>query len=181
MRGGGVDASKPLRQRDFPQQLGTGTSTIAKAGCLLLCIDNAAHRLIGSPRDPVALNARGVAHDCFDGSSAFTERLAAQAGLVCGPRVEQSIDVMSKLIASYLASGRLVLAHVDHDSTLPKGDPEADHWVLIHAHAGLTYIYDDSAPGEMGGLVTTTLSAPSAWRDRRPYVVRGFRTVRRSD
>lgn len=168
-----------LRQGDYPgHKFGTGSSTFAGAGCLLFCIDGARHRLKGAPLDPVGLNALGVANDCFDGSSAFTERLAAQAGLVCGPRFEQSVSVMAKAAASYIASGRLLLLHVDHDSTKPKGDPEAEHWVLGHLVAGQTLVYDDPTFGKQGGLMLSTLTAPSAYRDGRPYVVRAFRTLR---
>lgn len=169
----------PLRQggEHASHQLGTGSSTFGKAGCLLYCLDNARHRLTGHSLDPVGLNALGVAGDCFDGSNAYTEKLAKVAGLKCGPRVDKSVGLMSSMINAYLASGRLILGHVDHDSTKPKGDPEADHFILIHTHAGLTYVYDDSATGQMGGLVVGTLTAPSAWRDHRPYRLLAFRTL----
>ncbi len=170
-----------LRQADArwtAHKLGVGSSTFGRAGCLLFCLDNARARIKGVPLDPVGLNQLGVEHDCFDGSGAFIERLAAQAGLVAGPRFEQSVDVMAKALVGYLASGRLILGHVDHDSTKPKGDPEADHWVLIHLLAGQTFIYDDPAFGAQGGLVMSSLTAPSAYRDGRPYALRAFRTLR---
>ena len=174
-----MTATKPLRQGGecATHQLGLGSSTFGGAGCLLYCLDNARHRLTGHALDPVGLNDDGIAHDCFIGSGAKIEALARIAGLSCGPRVEQSVDVMSKMAASYLASKRLLLLHVDHDSTKPKGDPEADHWVLGHILAGLTVVYDDPAVGEQGGLILSTLTAPSAWRDHRPYAVRAFRTL----
>lgn len=171
-----------LRQSDprwTGHKLGVGSSTFGRAGCLLFCLDNARARIRGLANDPVELNQLGVDHDCFDGSSAFTERLAGVGGMVCGPRFESPVDVMAKAIVSYLASGRLILAHVDHDSTLPKGDAEADHWVLVHLLAGSsTLVYDDPAFGAQGGLVLSTLTAPSAYRDGRPYAVRAFRMLR---
>jgi hypothetical protein len=174
-----VTATAPLRQggEHAAHKLGVGSSTFGGAGCLLYCLDNARHRLTGHPLDPVGLNDLGVANDAFIGSGAKTEQLANLAGLSCGPRVEQSVEIMSKMLAGYLATKRLALLHVDHDSTKPKGDPEADHWVLAHTQAGLTVVYDDPATGEMGGLILSTLTAPSAWRDHRPYVVRAFRTL----
>jgi hypothetical protein len=175
-----LTAELPLRQADprwKGRRLGAGTSTFGNAACLLLAIDNARHRLTGAPLDPVQLDAAGVMAGAFVGSGAIIEKLAKVAGLVAGPRVDLLPDIAGKAISSYLASGRLILAHVDHDSAKSKGDPEADHWILLHKQAGQTFVYDDSATGAMGGLSTLTLSAPSGWPDHREYRLRAFRTL----
>lgn len=169
-----------LRQADDRwrgNRLGLGTSTYGGAACLLMSITDAARHLLGSDLDPRDLNDACVKAGAFVDSGLIVDKAAAIAGLRAGPRVEQPVGIMSRMVQSYLASGRLLLLHVDHDSAKPKGDPEADHWVWAFEQVGSLVIYGDPATGEPGGLDAVMLTGASAWRDKRLYAVRAFRTL----
>jgi hypothetical protein len=159
-------------------RLGAGASTIGGAGCLLCCVQEAARQLgTCADDDPRPLNAAGVDLGAFVASGAIVANLATCAGLRCGPRIAGDVAVMRAVIVQALRSGARVLLHVDHDSTKPGGDDEADHWVLAVALDTRGVVYADPSTGEAGALPTETLQAPSTWADRRVFAVRAVRVL----
>ena len=158
--------------------VGEGSHTIGQAGCLLVCVAEAAQRMIGAEADPRPLNTAGRVHRAFSGSSAVIERLARAAGLACGPRIAGDVAVMRSVIVQSLLAKSTVLLHVDHDSARPGGDAAADHWVLaLSVSPDAKIVYADPATGKRGHLSMASLSAPSGWRDARVYSVRGLRVL----
>ena len=158
--------------------VGEGSYTIGQVGCLLVCVAEAAQRMIGAEADPRPLNTAGRVHRAFSGSSAVIERLARAAGLACGPRIAGDVGVMRAVIMQSLKAKSTVLLHVDHDSARPGGDVEPDHWVLaLSVSPDAKIVYADPATGATGNLGASTLSGPSGWRDHRTYAVRAIRVL----
>ena len=159
--------------------LGDSThTTIGQAGCLLVCVAEAAQRMIGAEADPRPLNTAGRVHRCFSGASAIVDKLAKVAGLACGPRIAGDVGVMRSVIVQSLLAKSTVLLHVDYDSAKPGGDAAADHWVLaLSVSPDAKIIYADPATGKRGHISMASLSAPSGWRDARVYSVRGLRVL----
>lgn len=172
-----------IRQGDSKwkhDRLGDGTSTIGRAGCLLCCLTEAANRLgTIAHRDPRDVNVLGRTAGAFSGSNALTEKLGRCVGLQVDPRIDGPADVLSKIVQAKLAMHKLLLLHVDHDSTKAKGDPEADHWVLAIEQNGNSIVYVDPATGALGMLSAASLFGESGWSDKRPYKVMGVRAVSR--
>lgn len=176
-----TEVNECMRQGDprwRSEILGDGRSTIGQAGCLLVCIVEAASRMKGGEKDPRPLNTAGRVHRCFSGSGAIVDKLAKVAGLSCGPRVVGDLELMRAMIVQSLLASSMVLLHVDHDSKRPGGDVEPDHWVLAISIGPSGLIeYADPATGKIGKLDLASLSAPSGWRDARAYSVRGLRVL----
>jgi hypothetical protein len=153
-------------------------TTIGQAGCLLVCLAEARLRLLKVDADPVGLNTLGRLHRCFSGAGAIVDKLAKQAGLACGVRIAGDLEVMRAVIVQALLASGAVLLHVDHDSKRPGGDVAADHWVLgISLGPDGRIAFCDPATGAIGHLGLASLSAPSGWRDKRVYSVRGLRVL----
>ena len=159
-------------------KLGTGASSFHGGGCLLMDMTEVAADFGAiDHRDPRTVNDLGVEHGCFDGSNMRIEALAEVLRLRAGPRVEQSTEVMSRMIASYLASGRHVLLAVDHDATLPAGDPGAEHWCRAFRVSTVGIVASDPAVGEATVFAPVTLQAPAQWGKQRMFGVVAFRTL----
>lgn len=162
------------------ERLGDGESSIGKAGCLLCAITECANRLgTVAHRDPRELNRMGRTAGAFVGSAALTEKLARCAGLDCSPRIDGPPDILSKQVQARLAMGKMLLLHVDHDSSKPKGDVAADHWVLAIELNGASLVYADPATGALHMMPVNSLTAESGWPDKRLYRVRGIRQLSR--
>lgn len=160
------------------QRLGLGKSTFHGAGCVLCCITEAARQLgTVNHADPRIVADAGVAAGAFVGSNAVIDKLAECVGLKAGPKVALSVDVMSKMVSSYLGSGRLVLLHVDHDSELADGDFDGDHFILALRQTPAGFLCADPATGEACHIAVSNLSGPAAWGRQRSFTVRGFRTL----
>ena len=180
-----------IRQGD-PQwadaAVGIGTQKFSAVGCLVCCIQQAALDLVdgATTPDPRIANMRGRDAGAFVGSGAIIEKLAAANQMRCGPRIDGDVVMLRAVIIAALINGQKVLLHVDHDSTLPKGDPEADHFILARSYVTPSLADDtgqvicaDPATGKEVRLLTATLKGPSGWRDGRPYEVKGLRVLSR--
>ncbi len=170
-----------IRQGAKPHRsaiLGQGSNTIGGAGCLLCAIREAQCILVpGTSRDPRELNDLGINAGAFVGSGAIIDKLAACAGLVCGPRIAGDTAVIRSVIMQALRAGSLALLHVDHDSKRANGDSAADHWVLAIALDADGIVYADPATGGPGSLPTETLIGMSTWPDKRVFAVRALRVL----
>jgi len=168
--------------------VGDGQKKFSAVGCLVCCIQQAAMDLVdgATTADPRIANMRGRDAGAFVGSAAIVECLAAANMMRAGPRIEGDVVKLRAVVIAALINGQKVLLHVDHDSTLPKGDPEADHWVLARSYVTPTLADDtgqiicaDPATGKETKLLTSTLKGPSGWRDGREYEVKGLRVLSR--
>jgi hypothetical protein len=158
--------------------LGFGPSTIGRAGCLLVCLCEAARMLRGVEMPPPLLNAAGIDRKAFLHSMALTKELGALAKLVVGEKQTGDVPTMRGMIGETLRSGGLVIAHVDHT-----GDAFGDHFVLIHADSydasgNRRLLYADAATGRDAELDAVNLEGSTVWGTRvKTYRVRGVRSV----
>jgi hypothetical protein len=159
--------------------LGFGPSTIGRAGCMLVCLCEAARMLRGVEMPPPLLNSAGVDRKAFLHSSALTKELGALAGLVVGDKLTAAEpSLLRGVIGEALRNGGLAIAHVDHT-----GDAFGDHFVLLHAErhdaSGFKRIvYADPATGRDAELDAVSLTGSTVWGSRpKTYRVTSVRSV----
>lgn len=158
--------------------LGFGPATIGRAGCMLVCLCEAARMLRGVEMPPPLLNSAGIDRKAFLHSSAITKELGALAGLVIGDVVKGEVSTMRGIVGETLRSGGLVVAHVDHT-----GDAFGDHFVLVHtdghdASGNKRLTYSDPATGRDSELDAVNLQGSTVWGTRvKTYRVRSVRSV----
>jgi hypothetical protein len=159
--------------------VGIGSSTFGAVGCLVCCIQQAALSLVDGAitPDPRIANMRGVDAGAFVGSAAIIDKLAEANHMRCEPKIEGDVVKLRAVVIQALTAGGKVLLHVDHDSARPKGDPEADHWVLALRLEPSQVVCSDPATGAECRISTVTLDGPSGWKDGRRYVVKGVRVL----
>lgn len=164
-----------LRQNDprwGSHQLGKGTLTIGKAGCLLTCLVMAANRLRSESKTPLEADALCTAAGAFNGSLIVVPKAAEVLGLrapdAARVRAKPGDLHLTATIRDTLQQDGLAIVHVDHDSKLPLGDPEGDHFVLafrvVKPDIGPEhYECVDPAPGAVVWLDTTSCEGTSKW------------------
>lgn len=158
--------------------LGFGPSTIGRAGCLLVCLCEAARALRGVEMPPPLLNSAGIDRKAFLHSMAMTKELGALAGLVIGDKVKGDASQLRGAIGETLRAGGLVIAHVDHT-----GDAFGDHFVLIldehyDASGFKRLLYADPATGREAQLDGVNLEGSTTWGTQvKTYRVRSVRSV----
>lgn len=158
--------------------LGFGPSTIGRAGCLLVCLCEAARILRGVEMPPPLLNSAGIDRKAFLHSMAMTKELGALAGLAVGDKVKGDASQLRGEIGQALRNGGLSIAHVDHT-----GDAFGDHFVLVideqHDASGFRRMtYCDPATGREAQLDAVNLEGVTTWGTRvKTYRVRSVRSV----
>lgn len=159
--------------------LGFGPSTIGRAGCLLVCLCEAARALRGVEMPPPLLNSAGIDRKAFLHSMALTKELGALAGLVVGDKLTGDASQLRGVIGEALRTGGLVIAHVDHT-----GDAFGDHFVLVlderyDGNGFKRLAYADPATGRDAELDAVNLTGSTVWGTRpKIYRVISVRTVR---
>ncbi len=155
-------------------KLGTGTLTIAEAGCLL-CAGAAGMTDRGAPFSPSELNAYLNGHNGYASGNLFVwraiEPLGFQfLGLVSCATVPAPVDNIRRA----LTAGDLVVVQVD---AVPGGDLQ-EHWLLVEAAVGEDFTVMDPMrePGQTLGLLTK-LYGVQGWSAAR--VIVGVATYKR--
>jgi hypothetical protein len=128
---------EPLYQAD-PQwasnQLGLGTSTFARGGCLLMSLTKAVHILRGEMLSPVEVHESVVRASAFHRSNMLMAVGAASVGLRTKATEwtypESPMSMHVNLLILTLAAKGVAVVHVDHDRDRRNGDQEPDHFVL---------------------------------------------------
>ena len=164
-----------LRQADHrwaAKQLGKGTFTIGRAGCLLTCLTMAANRLCLSDLTPVDADVLCTTAGAFNGSLLVVSKAAEVLGLsapeAARVRAKPGDPHITNTIRDVLRQDGLAIIHVDHDSTKPTGAPEGDHFVLafrlVKPDIGPEhYECADPAPGTVVWLDTAKCEGTSKW------------------
>lgn len=161
------------------EMLGFGPATIGRAGCMLVCLCEAARELRGVETLPPLLNRMGVNRRAFLHSSALTSQLGALAGLVVGDKITANEpSLLRGAIGDAFRGGGLSILHVDHT-----GDMTGDHFVLAlreeHDASGFRrLVYADPATGREGQLDAVNLEGVTTWGTTvKRYRVRSVRSV----
>ncbi len=114
------------------------------------------------------------------GANAVTVEVGAANRLRIGSRLDVGtvgVAGIRDAIADALASKGRAAIHVDTNAA--DADHNGKHWTLVVRIVGDALIYADPATGEEAPLPTASLAGPSGWKSRRPFAVRGMRTVHR--
>ena len=170
---------KQADRRWSSSTLGFGPATIGGAGCLLVCLCEAARILRDVEMPPPLLNAAGIDNKAFVHSMAIAAQLGALAGLEVGDKIKGDASQLRGAIGEALRAGELVIAHVDHT-----GDAFGDHFVLVHserhdASGNRRLGYADPATGRDAELDALNLEGVTTWGTRvKAYRVRSVRSVR---
>lgn len=145
-------------------------STVGGAGCNLLAFTDHLRTLgIDPDATPLTVLERSLAapERIWRGNLPILPLLAKLYGLNGDELVRappQSAQEVRGLITRTLARGGRLTAWVDHDSSLPDGDPEGDHFVAIRRLEGDRVVYADSATGIEDSLDLRTLSGTTTWQ-----------------
>lgn len=157
-----------LRQADkawHSVKLGTGSSSIGRAGCLLTCLAQASCN-VGKQLTPPELNTLGLAASAFRGSNAIVRALAACAGFDADParRVNavQGVKAMRDALDAALATGQ-ALVGVTHDD-----DPATDHWILASKRNAFGFECSDPATGQWV-MLGANLECETVWAGARKH------------
>lgn len=176
-----------LRQADAAwtkDQLGIGSSTIGRAGCLLTSLCIAAQQVRDGVDDAPILpdHANNLARNAgaFVGSGLIVEKAAPLFGF-SAPRIDRVDGDKARLRACLkdlfgVPGGHMALLHVDRDEGAANGDPEADHWIL-GLRGEMVDVYDepmlprvswdivcaDPATGEECRINVDTLQGTTTW------------------
>lgn len=159
--------------------LGFGPATIGRAGCMLVCLCEAARELRGVEVLPPFLNRVGINHSAFLHSSALTAKLGFLVGLKVGDKITANEpSLLRGAIGDALRDGGRSILHVDHT-----GDYTGDHFVLAlreeHDASGFRrLVYADPATGREGQLDALNLEGVTTWGTVvKRYRVRSVRSV----
>lgn len=169
---------KQADQRWSQATLGFGPSTIGRAGCLLVCLCEAARALRDVEMPPPLLNSAGIDRKAFIHSMAITQKLGELAGLRVSEKITGDPSLLRGAIGEAFRGGGLVIAHVDHT-----GDAFGDHFVLLlgeryDASGNKRIAYADPATGREAELDAVNLSGVTVWGTRaKTYRVLSVRTV----
>lgn len=151
-------------------RLGHGPSTIGRAGCLLTALCQARAWLHDDDRivSPDDANLRCLDAGAFVGSGLVVAKAAQALGLVADPALRRSItggdEALRDAIRGAFDRSDVALLHVDHDSTLPHGDPEGDHWILA-LHLVMVDHHDN--PGVVAITPEIVCADPATGREAR--------------
>ena len=158
-------------------------STVGGAGCNLLAfVDHLRTMGIDPDATPLTVLERSLAAPgrCWQGSMAVLPALARLYGLNGDELVRappQPAQAMRELILRTLDKHGRLTAWVDHDSTLPDGDPEGDHFVAIRRLEGDRLVYADSATGIEDSLDLRTLTGNTTWETKDGPVVKVYQVL----
>lgn len=181
----------PLYQADAHWSgltLGKGPSTIGKSGCLLVCLTMAAREFGVRPTLlPPHANLLCLEAGAFDGD-ALIVHLAAAALDLDAPLAERIVapvgsGALIDAVSDALVGGALAILHVDHDSTRPSGDADADHFILAYQIKGDRVLCYDPAVGRVQLTWPGLQSAGDVvWgpKDFRRYRVMAVRPIRKA-
>lgn len=158
-------------------------STVGGAGCNLLAfVDHLRTLGIDPDATPLTVLERSIAAPgrCWQGNMAVLPALARLYGLDGDELVRappQPAQEMRALILRTLDKGGRLTAWVDHDSSLPDGDPEGDHFVAIRRLEGDRLVYADSASGIEDSLDRRTLTGNTTWETKDGPVVKVYQAL----
>ncbi len=166
--GGGVVVSKAVRglvQNSSAwggNQLGFGSSTIGRGGCLITALTMAVNAILGRSLSPADVNQIGRNVGAFAPNSSDVDpaQLARALGLKIGERIRgmpDDLGNMIRVVDEALLAGGLAVVHVDHE-----GDRDGDHFIVINAKTASGYTAVDPVNAKTIPL-TAGLRGPSKW------------------
>lgn len=169
-----------LRQNDprwGARPIGASKVTIGRAGCLLtdLAMAKNLYEIASVPPKvitPIEADAICVSANAYQGALLLVERAAKALGMRAPEserlRCKKGDPRVPALVREVLLKGGFAVVHVDHDSTLPDGDPEGDHFVLafrlVKPDVGPEHFEcADPAPGRTVWLDTKDCMGTCMW------------------
>lgn len=178
---------KVLRQNDplwGKTRLGEkgSKSTVGAAGCNLLSfVDHLRTMGVDPGATPLTVLERSLAAPkrCWRGNMVVLPLLAELYGLDGEElaRAPQPAQAMRELLTRTLAAGGRCTLWVDHDSNLPDGDPEGDHFVAARRLEGDRVIFADSATGIEDSVDLRTLSGTTTWQTKDGPVLKVYQVL----
>ena len=143
--------------------------TYGWVGCLSTAACMAVNALTGSKLTPPEFQAHALAKDAqaWSGVLINLERALRVFGLSApdGMRVRSHIGdpALVALANACFTHGKACLLHVDHNSSLPRGDPFGDHFLFAYALVDGKYLCADPAPGSVVEVDAQALEGESKW------------------
>lgn len=158
-------------------------STVGGAGCNLLAfVDHLRTMGVDPAATPLTVLEKSLAaaKRCWRGNMVVLPHMAELYGLngeelVRAPP-QGAAEMRALLTRTLAADGRCTL-WVDHDSSLPDGDPEGDHFVAARRIEGDRVVFADSATGEEDSIDLRTLSGTTTWQTEDGPVLKVYQVL----